>query len=72
MFKPSQILKALVEYCTELLTNDEPEEDFKEDLKMKRMIHNIRMKDSYEDDPDLTPSMFANVLKKLKKGRRKI
>ena len=42
------------------------------DLSFKRMIHNVLIKESIQDDVELTPEMFGKVLKKLKnKGGKK-
>ena len=67
IFKPSSILKASVDYCKQLLTNDEPKDDFDKDLKLKRMVHDVRMKEAYNEDYELTEEMFADVLKKLRR-----
>ena len=61
--KKSEITKTCVEYCQKLLTNREPKEEFRQDLEMKRKIHNVRMKERSKDEPDLAPEMYNDVLK---------
>ena len=43
VFKPSEIVRVSADYCVELLTNRSPIEGFENDLKLKRMEHNVRM-----------------------------
>ena len=44
-----------------------PKDDFVEDLKWKRRIHDVRMKEEIKDDQEFTKDMFNQALKLLKK-----
>ena len=39
--EPEEIIKVSLEYCTNLLTNRQPKEDFEEEIKLKNEIHDI-------------------------------
>ena len=65
---PSDIKCVSLDYCKALLTNRKPKEEFKEDLFMKDLIHNIRMTESIEDDiQELTVKIFNSTYEKLLK-----
>ena len=72
LFKPTEIVEGSDNYRQQLLTNDEPKEEYKEDLRIKRMVHEVRMEEIIHNDNNLTPVMYNETLKKLKeKGGRK-
>ena len=66
-FNPKEILKICADYCVNLLKNREPSESFKEDVDMKRVIHNIRMKERIENDIEFSEEVFKETLKTFKK-----
>ena len=45
LFEPEQIKEASTKYLTELLTNRKPREGFEKVIKVKEIIHDIRMKE---------------------------
>ena len=72
IFNPVGILKASVDYCEQLLTNRLPKENFEVNTKWKQRVHNVRMKETFENDVEFTEEMFyesLNILKK-KKGNK--
>ena len=64
---PAGIKKVVVEYCQELLTNRDPKTEFIEDLELKRMIHEVRMKEEINDDIKFTQEIFDNSLNMIQK-----
>ena len=69
IFNPSEILQASADYCKMLLTNREPRKGFEEDLKWKRIVHNVRMKESVANDLEFSEEMFYNSFSILKKTK---
>ena len=67
LFKPKEMKKASVQYCKELLTNRVPKEEFEEDLTWKRIIHEVRMKETFEDDIEFSQEIFNRTFRMLKK-----
>ena len=63
IFEPSKIKEVCVEYCKDLLTNREPNEDFVEDLQWKRRVHNTRMEERLESDVEYSEDMFRETLR---------
>ena len=55
------------DYVEELLTNKEPRESFKEDVEWKRIIHDVRMKETVEDEIIFSPELFNETFQTLKK-----
>ena len=56
---PEAIKKVSVKYVKNLLTNRDPHPDYSEDIRIKKLLHNERMKEDVEDDePVLTRRRF--------------
>ena len=54
VFKANEVIEVSAEYCVELLTNRKPKGDFETDLKLKQMIHEVRMNEGdIEDENDV-------------------
>ena len=64
---PEEIKRVSIQYCQTLLTNREPKPDFIEDLKMKDILHFVRMEEVLENDVKFTQELFDNSLKLLRK-----
>ena len=66
-----KIKEASLNYCVDLLTNRSPKAGFEEDVKLKDLIHEARMKE-VDDDGDVRLSMevFENSLKELEKKNK--
>ena len=58
-----------MEYCENLLKNREPKQGFEDDLKWKRAVHNVRIKESIENDVEFSVEMYKNSLKELKRTK---
>ena len=54
-----------------LLTNRAPKEDFKEEVDLKILVHDARMKEILEDDIEFSRDMFDNSLKAVKAKHKK-
>ena len=65
MLDRKEILKASVEYCADLLKNKEPKEEYKRDILIKHLIHEIRMKDDTKDNKCFTIKEFEELLEEL-------
>ena len=66
----NEIKKAALNYCVDLLDNRKPKVGFEEEIKMKELIHDIRMEENMENDVEFTSDMFDNSLKILKKKNK--
>jgi hypothetical protein len=66
---PEEIKKVSLNYCTWLLKNREPKDKFKEDVDLKRKIHEKRMNEFLKDDIVFSEEMFQKSLKDLKQKK---
>ena len=66
LFEPEKIKEASVKYLTNLLTNRNPSEGYELDIKVKEIIHNVRMNEEIEDDESFSEDDFKNLMKILK------
>ena len=64
---PEAIKKVSIDYCSELLTNRAPKEDFIDDLEFKNAIHEFRMMEVIENDVEFSNDLFEKSLELLKK-----
>ena len=64
---PAGIKKVSIDYCQDLLTNREPKADYKEDLELKQIIHQVRMVEKVENDIEFSQEIFQTSLDMLKK-----
>ena len=56
-----------------LLAIQDPKEDYKLDIEMKRKVHRLRMNERHNDELDLTNEMFNKMNSVLQKeGKSKI
>ena len=66
-----KIKEASLNYCVDLLTNRSPKAGFEEDVKLKDLIHEARMKEVHDDDEDtLSMDVFENSMKELQKKNK--
>jgi hypothetical protein len=63
---PAGIKKVFIDYCQDLLTNRETKADYKEDLKLKQIIHQVRMVEKVENDIAFSQEIFQNSFDMLK------
>ena len=59
------IKKVCLDYCSDLLTNREPKDDYKDDLEIKNLLHEVRMEETCDDNISLTFEMFKSSLLRL-------
>ena len=65
---PEEIKKISLDYCTELLTNKEPEAEFEVDVGVKRLVHIERMAQMTADEHSiLTDEQLEETFEKLSK-----
>ena len=64
---PEEIKRVSLEYCHELLTNRDPKPEYIEDIKYKKIIHEIRMEEIIEDDIEFSIELFNKTLLTLSK-----
>ena len=66
-----EIREESLNYCVDLLTNRKPAKGFEEDVRVKDMIHDARMRETIENDIEFSNEMFEKSLKGLKKNSDK-
>ena len=66
IYDPEKLKQASMNYLSSLLKNREPKDEYIEDFKTLRILHESRMKEEIENDENLTKEDFQNMLKKLK------
>ena len=71
VFDFEEIKSTSLAYLKNLLTNRSPKEDFKNDIKVVNIIHQIRMIEETKESDDLTHTDFDDLLKNLKKNKMK-
>ena len=68
--KRKEIKEASLNYCVDLLTNRTAKAGFEEDVRLKDLVHEVRMAEDPEDDIKFSPEIFENSLKELKKKNK--
>ena len=68
--KRKEIKEASLNYCVDLLTNRTAKAGFEEDLRLKDLVHEVRMAEDPEDDIQFSPEIFEKSLKELKKKNK--
>ena len=58
-------------YCVKLLTNREPKPKYKEDIELKKLVHEERMKEIVDDDIEFSTEIFEDSLKAVMKKHNK-
>ena len=67
ILEPAQIKQTCVDYVSNLLIDREPKAEFAEDIKLKKQIHEVCMKERLVHEPEYTEEMFNQTLKTLKR-----
>ena len=67
VFKPKEILKVSADFFKTLPSNRDPKDDYKEDVKLKRKVHQVRMREVVENDLKFSTEMFEETFKLLQK-----
>ena len=60
-----------LDYCTEVLSNNVPKDDFKEEIQLKELLHDIRMDNKAASNVSISEETYQKVLEKIKKGKKK-
>ena len=69
--EPTEIRKSVLKYCKNLLTNRPPSEDFEEDIKIKRILHEKRMEEKVSDDSsEMSIELFNKSMEELWKTKK--
>ena len=69
---PKEIKSVSADYLKKLLTTREPKQEYKQDLVLKRKVHDVRMNKRDENEKQLTKEMFRKALENIgKKGGNK-
>ena len=64
----TQAIKSVVlDYCTDVLRNNDPKEEFEKEIKVKELIHDMRSKDKSVGGSMIQYESFEKVLEKIKK-----
>ena len=61
-----EIKKVSLAHCVKLLTNREPKPKFKEDIELKKLVHEERRREIVEDEIEFSTEIFENSLKAVK------
>ena len=67
VFQLKEIIRVSAEYLKDLLTNRDPKEEYREDVELKRQVHQVRMNETVENDIEFSTEMFEETFKLLKK-----
>ena len=65
-----EILGTTLAYCTNLLTNNEPDDEYKKDIAVKNMLHDVRMTKEQEHDDVLEDEDFDNAVKRFTEKKK--
>ena len=68
--KRKDIKEASLNYCVDLLTNRTAKAGFEEDVRLKDLVHEVRMAEDPDDDIKFSPEIFENSLQELKKKNK--
>ena len=70
VFEAEKIQETSLNYLKNLLTNKEPKDDYKKDLKVINIMHEVRMEENVKDDEQFTNEDCGNLLKHLHKNNK--
>ena len=60
-----EILKTTISYCTNLLTNNPPDEGYEKDLQIKHKLHDARMLKQQMDEESFNDDDFEEAIKRF-------
>ena len=66
-----KIKSASLKYCVELLTNRPPKKEYEQVISLKEQLHELRMKETVENEPKMSRKFFDETLKEIEKGSTK-
>ena len=64
------ILETTLSYCTNLLTNNKPDDDYEKDLAVKHKLHDARMTKIEEQDDQLDEEDFEKAVKRFTEKKK--
>ena len=71
LYNPKEIRETVLKYCKNLLTNSEPNKGFEDDIAIKNLLHQERMReDSKEVDDIMTLGMFNKSLEEVWRDKK--
>ena len=70
LFETDKIQESSLNYVKNLLKNREPKDDYKTDIEIINIMHEVRMKEELDNDEQFTLDDFSNLLKKLQKDNK--
>ena len=65
------IKDVVLDYCTDVLRNNEPKEEFKEELKVKELILDVRFASKLGKGPMIPHESLKKNSSKIRKGKKK-
>ena len=68
--KRSEIKKAALAYCVDLLENRKPKAGYEDEILIKDLIHDVRMEEKLEEDVEFSAEIFDNSLNILRKKNK--
>ena len=73
IYDANKIKTASLNYCKNLLKDKKPDDEFKLDIKVKELLHDVRMAEIVEEDEneEFTIEVFTQMMEKLKRSLRK-
>ena len=66
-----EIKKVVLDYCADVLGNNEPKEAFKDEIALKELLHDMRMEDKSDQSNKISEDTFKKVLDKNKRGNKR-
>ena len=65
------VSKVVLDYCADVLGNNEPKEAFKDEIALKDLLHDMRMEDKSDQSNKISEETFKKVLDKNKRGNKR-
>jgi hypothetical protein len=66
-----EVKEIVLEYCSNVLENNEPKDSFKEEIALKEMLHDIRVNNNAASSIKISEETFNKVMEKTRKGKKK-
>ena len=69
LYDHEEIKSASLKYCQNLLKDKKPDDEYRYEIKVKELLHDVRMNEIVEDDEneEFTVELFSALMEKLKK-----
>ena len=66
-----EVKNIVLDYCSEVLKNNVPKDNFKDEINLKELLHDIRMDNKAASNVSISEETFKKVMEKIKKGKKK-